>query len=261
LKELTIAQQNLIEMIFEDPVELPCFNSICRSHLSSFKESECNFCKQKHDLNVKPNETMAQAIAGDFYLTWKEKCQKKRIAELINETKTKIEKLKERESEIELFCFDHFAKLMNKVDLKKEQLKIEIDEIADELIDRLKVCKSTHEQSLKAISLENVLSMDEILKLESDLLKDSRKVEHIKEIFENLETKLDLFDMSLDQKMDGVTRVQNELDTCVIDLNSVKLNSEIFGKITLTISSSKSSNELKNEDVEESDLEDKDEQN
>jgi hypothetical protein len=111
-------------MIFEDPVELPCFNSICRSHLSSFKESECNFCKQKHDLNVKPNETMAQAIAGDFYLTWKEKCQKKRIAELINETKTKIEKLKERESEIELFCFDHFAKLMNKVDLKKEQLKI-----------------------------------------------------------------------------------------------------------------------------------------
>jgi hypothetical protein len=35
----------------------------------------------------------------------------------------------------------------------------------------------------------------------------------------------------------------------------------IFGKITLTISSSKSSNELKNEDVEESDLEDKDEQN
>ena len=59
---------------------------------------------------------------------------KKRIAELINETKTKIEKLKERESEIELFCFDHFAK----VDLKKEQLKIDIDEIADELIDRLK---------------------------------------------------------------------------------------------------------------------------
>ena len=103
--------------------------------------------------------------------------------------------------------------------------------------------------------------MDEILKLESDLLKDSRKVEHIKEIFDNLETKLDLFDLSLDQKMGGVTRVQNELDTCVIDLNSFKLNSEIFGKITLTISSSKSSNELKNEDVEESDLEDEDEQN
>jgi len=194
---------------------------------------------------VKSNEIISKVISEDLYLTYKEKNQKKRITELIDDAKIKIEDLKERQAELDLFCFDHFVKLTNKVDLKKEELKVEIYNIAEELIDRLKECKLTHEKSLKLISLENVLTMDEVLKLENDLVQDSRKVDHIKETYENLETKMDLFDMSLNQKMEGVARVKKEIDECSIDLNPSRLESTISGSILLN-----DSKEIANTDID-----------
>ena len=38
--------------IYEDPIELPCSNTICKSHFNDFKQSKCSFCLQYHEMSL-----------------------------------------------------------------------------------------------------------------------------------------------------------------------------------------------------------------
>ena len=78
--------------------------------------------------------------------------------------------------------------------MKKEKLKEKIDDFAEELINRIKQCKSTHEIGLKQNAIYDsnfmemgnlVLSDGEISKLESGFNEDSRKYEKFNDMFEN----------------------------------------------------------------------------
>ena len=67
---------------------------------------------------------------------------KKRVKDL------KSEDLKQKEAESEQLCFDHFAKIMNDIDLQREELKKRIDELSFVLIDKVKIIKSKFENKL-----------------------------------------------------------------------------------------------------------------
>lgn len=243
LKETNAAQQELIGQvsshirnnvtcqvcngIFVDPVKLPCSNTICRSHLSNFNENCCLFCKQSHGINLNDevilNERISEAITEDFYLSWHDKNQKMRIKQLFDKNRANREVLKKRQAEVEVFCFDRFAQMMNDVDMKKEKLKEKIDDFAEELINRIKQCKSTHEIVLKQNAIYDsnfmemgnlVLSDGEISKLESGFNEDSRKYEKFNDMFESLESKLNQNVFALNKKIDGIMQTEKELNQC-----------------------------------------------
>ena len=113
--------------IFTEPIDLPCSNSICKKHLDDLTENKCFFCKQSHDTEIEEeeiilNESLSETITSDLYLNETERLLKTEIEQLFYETNNLFEKLKSKETEIELFFSEHFGKIMNKIDLQKEEL-------------------------------------------------------------------------------------------------------------------------------------------
>ncbi len=149
--------------------------------------------------------------------------------------------------------------MVSDVDMKKEQLKEKIDDFAEELINRIKQCKSTHEICLKKNGIYDsnfmemgnlVLSDGEISKLESGFNEDSRKYEKFNDMFENLESKLNQNLFALNKKIDGIIQTEKELNQCSLNFALCKqFEKDIFGELNIMPSSLKRN--LFNSDLED----------
>ena len=144
--------------IFKLPVILPCGHSICKHHVDDVindisndienKNIECQICQRFHKISESdefaPNKTieslleknMAKIDLGEEYKSAREKC--KIFGDLL-ETLNKIK------NDPELRINTVISELKNKVDLRREKMKQEIDEEALKIIDKLneyqKECK------------------------------------------------------------------------------------------------------------------------
>ena len=60
--------------IYDDPYELPCYNSICKTHLKLIKANACGFCHEWHDVEneIFPNESLHNLISLGLHKTEKE---------------------------------------------------------------------------------------------------------------------------------------------------------------------------------------------
>ena len=226
----------ICNQVFAEAVKLPCSNTVCKNHLSSINKVECYFCKTRHDLtedSVESNELITQAITESFHLTVEEKRLKQKIENLFSDSKTTSETLISKEASLEVACYDHFAEIMNSIDQKKEQLKIEIDDLSDALISRVKECKATHENALKHNSSQKVLNLEEILKLESNFSQDSRHLKDLKGTFEAIKTKLEENRLVLDKKTDALEKTHLDLYLSSINTNTMELETSVFGNLSL----------------------------
>ena len=88
--------------------------------------------------DLKSNESLNESIKMCFYLNQNEKKVKDEIEKLLETNKSLTEDLKQKEAESEILCFDHFAKIINDIDLQREELKKRIDELSFVLIDKVK---------------------------------------------------------------------------------------------------------------------------
>ena len=111
------------KLIYSEPIVLPCSNTICQSH---FNQKQCSFCLQFHEISLndlKSNESLNESIKMCLHLNESEKKFKDEIEKLLETNKSLTEDLKQKEAESEILCFDHFAKIMNDIDLQREELK------------------------------------------------------------------------------------------------------------------------------------------
>ena len=125
------------KLILENPVTMPCGNSICKHHLvgESDENYNCFFCQQQHEI---PKNGFAINKAFDLmiqnYLDFNPIRKKiiksfERVSESVNEYNT---------FDPNLYIYDYFADIRNKVDLNREELFKEINERSDEIIRQLK---------------------------------------------------------------------------------------------------------------------------
>jgi hypothetical protein len=135
LKNLVTCE--ICKNIFINPVILPCSNTTCKSHSIDEYKYNCHFCKVEHEVPLDgfPENLMAKNIIDSgLYLTEDEKRMKNRMEESCLKLDELISSYEQRLAEMETKTFDNFTNIKTKIDLKREELKIEIDNYADSLI-------------------------------------------------------------------------------------------------------------------------------
>jgi hypothetical protein len=127
-----------------DPVTLLCGYSVCKRHLDELLENtpkelntfECELCKEKHSIQEDGfaiNKIIQNALniklstlkLNPVY----EECKTE-----INEARMNIQMIENLDKDPENFIFEYFEELKRKVDLRRETLKLELDNCSDEII-------------------------------------------------------------------------------------------------------------------------------
>ena len=134
-----------------EPVTLPCGYSVCKRHLDELLENtpkdmnkfDCQLCEEKHyipengffvnkriqnGLNIKLNSLKLNSVYDKF----------KRE---ITDAKNNIQKLENLQKYPENYIFEYFEELKRQVDLRREELKLKLDNCSDEIIQSIEITK------------------------------------------------------------------------------------------------------------------------
>ena len=134
-----------------EPVTLPCGYSVCKRHLDELLENtpkdmnkfDCQLCEEKHyipengffvnkriqnGLNIKLNSLKLNSVY--------DKCKRE-----ITDAKNNIQKLENLQKYPENYIFEYFEELKRQVDLRREELKLKLDNCSDEIIQSIEITK------------------------------------------------------------------------------------------------------------------------
>ncbi len=227
-------------LIFETPIFLPCFNTICKKHFNEFIHKPCIFCKQKHDTPndgiFKTNDILNDIILSEGHLQPKEKEAKIELENANQELNKLYEKFENKESSLEVFSYDHFADVMNKIEIQREELKIEVDILSEKLVNQVKACKNKFKEHIQETSKDfrNAFDKEKINQQQVEMIKEFRvplmldmgKLESLK-----VDTKRRLDEIKA--KLSDMEMLEADVKKCSIEKNRSKLDEKIFGKLAL----------------------------
>ena len=178
---------------------------------------------------VKQNESLSEILEMNLHLSEKEKKIKMEIEKLLETNKSLTEELKKSEAQSDAFCYDHFAKIENTIDLQREELKKKIDELSFDLIDQVKQCKSKFDSDLKSNSSKNVLNINEISEIESDFDENLRQIIFPRFELETLINELISNREFLSEKLDQIKVISGKIKACTFLVKEIDLNASVFG--------------------------------
>ena len=141
--------------IYKDPITLPCGCNTCKQHVeeaiskSSSNKFMCPLCNEEN-INQRFNinriiETMVEKELHKFEIDSEHKL-------ILSSFKKEITKLEALIRDPENVIYEKIGELKLKVDLEREEMKIEIDKLADGLIQQLE----TFENNFKAGCRTNI---------------------------------------------------------------------------------------------------------
>lgn len=126
--------------IIQSPVILPCGLSVCKHHTESKSKFFCMSCADEHTTPANgcfpSNKALEEMIAAEIQELDLGK-EHKLALDLCNKLNETIEKLSNAYENPELYIHEKMSTLKNKVDLKRELLKLEIDAMADKMIEKI----------------------------------------------------------------------------------------------------------------------------
>jgi hypothetical protein len=128
------------QSIVDEPVVLPCSETVCRKHSDEISKSQCRLCDRFHVLKDseqfpanKVVRDLFELKINDLDLGPNHKNASERVTELKDFMNGFI-KLREQPDE---FVFERFSRQRNKVDLAREKLILEINNFSDLLISKI----------------------------------------------------------------------------------------------------------------------------
>lgn len=169
-----------------DPITIPCGNTICKKHLDSLLENikngeisfKCHLCNDMHVVQSKGfvvNKRIQNALDIKFNTLT--------LNPIYNDCKNTIDKTREIAAEIEPICndpesyfFEYFEDIKRQVDLRREALKLKIDEYSDEVI------KSADEYKSECIKISKTVS-----ELNKDIHELKNKLDKLVERFDTFD--------------------------------------------------------------------------
>jgi hypothetical protein len=225
---------------------LPCDDSICRQHLSErdiLKQNNitCKKCNQGFrvkDNQFKSNKSLTQLIENQSHLIDEEINLKQELEISIKIFFEYYDEFIQNKTQLESDVFDQFHEMRFKVDEQREELKKKIDDIALELIDKIKKSEEIYLSQLE----ERFSSVDVSKSLETEL-------NEIEELFRNPSLLIQTIqDMQFKQeeslkdiqlKLNVINQVKDDLKAThffIPNLYSFNLDEEtssLFGSIKL----------------------------
>ena len=131
-----IATCNYCNCIFESPVILPCSETICQKHVEEMKlkhdsieEIKCHHCIQLHNIpkdGFPKDKRTAKLIELELHQIETSGIQQEAMG-LYRELNNKIDYLESLRKDPENFIEEYFGKLINQIDLEREENKQLID--------------------------------------------------------------------------------------------------------------------------------------
>lgn len=166
-----------------DPVVLPCGETICGEHANPDQSYiKCQLCQTLHEIpdeGFVRNKSVARSLEMGIDRALYGKVYSGAL-ESINRLKSSIEAYNEIKNNKEMFIFDYFAHLKNKIDLFCEQNKMSFDkmvieEIRSNLKDYENACKTNCSQN----TFESVFGAMEELNSSSKALNSTTMDEKV----------------------------------------------------------------------------------
>ncbi|RMZ95410.1 hypothetical protein BpHYR1_018382 [Brachionus plicatilis] len=170
-------------------ITLPCGYVVCHDHFDSTNQYglgvfapslNCFVCKN-HNISKKQCYEMAKN---------RSKLSKIKFLEHLDLVKNKIKYIQEYQNDTDLFLDNYLDPVLNKIDLRREQLKIEVNKKIDEayfkMIDEIKGIRSNFKQKIGCISLDNE-QFEEITKIEK-MEKENKNRENFDDKLNKLKT-------------------------------------------------------------------------
>ena len=122
-----------------NPIVLPCGWTICEDHLKNGEISNCRFCKKQH--KYEPNKHLNIKVLTLL--------KRKKQAKEINELEKSVEELKTALNDPEYYIDNYFRKLIDEMQLRKEEILESIKKYFEDKIDKIEERKASLIQRLK----------------------------------------------------------------------------------------------------------------
>ena len=148
---------NICTLFLNNPVSLPCHCVVCKHHLSESRAKDktikCISCDRQFDVTAMDefatSKMAASILDNELHLTDEELSLKKSIQGLTQLS----EQFTLDKSRLEANSFDHFSEIRRQIDIQREKLKANIDEIALQMIEITNVKEYAYTLSVKNIFL------------------------------------------------------------------------------------------------------------
>ena len=116
-------------------------NTLCKEHIDKIFQSsntfKCQFCNDEHKIpndGFSPNYDYINALNLDLHLSDNSK-EVKKILRKFKENKTELQKLNNNPEE---YISKYFSNIMDRIELQREKLKLRVDNMSDELLEKLR---------------------------------------------------------------------------------------------------------------------------
>ena len=202
--EALVCQFEECKMILQNPITLPCGESLCLKHLESFNDQfKCFLCDEEHQMpknGFKINKTINLLLENYFESN-----------PLRNEIRESFNRLNQLICDYETldpegYIFDYIRELINRVDLHREELLKEINDKSDQIIKQL---KDKEQICMANVSKLQKMNLDEFKTDNLPLWEHSLRKPDINED--------NLYDL-LEKMNDKIGEIQNEIQKFKSDL-------------------------------------------
>lgn len=235
---------DLCHKILASPVTVPCGNTICKSHVAELltrraKQKSsfiCELCQDEHsvpDNGFEVNKRMKSALENELNMININVSAFNACQRTINEARQALIEIKAMSADFENFFFDHFEKLKNEVDLRRETVLAKVHEYSDNLIqtieksrtDCMKVSRKVNQltEEIQNSSKE----LDELLKQFDTLNIDEKKFESIKSSASTLKENIYIMRVKLKESL----LIDNDYELRVGDERIETQIGRIFGSL------------------------------
>ena len=178
-------------MILKDAVQLPCGFSLCNEHTTELKSVTCFDCKACSSEHFVPsggfdrNVTLNDQIRANAHLSPLEQGKMISLTLLFNELEEKFAEFKLKTNEFEYVSHEHFADIERQIEIRRERLKMRIDDLSEEFLQLVKAKKKTFVDKSRCIEVSDLKREQE--KDMSDLRTLVRQIDPSNNRFDQLE--------------------------------------------------------------------------
>jgi WD40 repeat protein len=182
LKEALICK--LCNQISNQPVFLPCHKTLCQIHLdeellkANNTSFQCYFCSKQHEIafngfkiNEKPNQPAAAADPKPSSSELKLKLDKSSL-----ELSQLYEDFLKKDPELKSFNSKHFLSLREQINAKRDELKQEIEALANKMLDLSDRAEVSCFEVLSAIRTDSSrVNKDEFKRIEAEIRHELKR--------------------------------------------------------------------------------------
>jgi hypothetical protein len=180
---------SLCDQLLVDPVVIPCSYIICKKHLpdevlvqdsnNSEKSFKCGICQVKHVVpkeGIVINRHIQNALEIKFNTLKLNQAVFEECKKVIVEAQSNLAQVEVLDKDPESFIYEYFEDIKRKVDLRRETLKLRIDNSSDDIIQSIEKTKASCVELSKTVD-----------KLTAEIEKSKKELNKLVELFDTFD--------------------------------------------------------------------------